>query len=422
MTLGAEIGEIVSILNRLETQVQNVLDGRITPTMLPPEFLLGMLKNISKRLPREMYFPFNYETELIELYKGLNVIPISHVRGIYLIIAVNILDSRHRFTMFNVISVPMFFPGTRVTAEYEIKHQHFAVSDDLAWVMFLSEEEYQKCARPYFHFCSINTALYAVSEYTDDCLMNLFMKNQFHEEVCPIVFKHNSKDVEIKYVTSGTWIVSTSKTVVIRIVCQERPSTSVMISHNIHNLKLEPNCEAFSPLFKLGMYSTGTIHYEIHLPPRMLHSNASIWSPIIHLLSKAEREHTEKLPEALPSLINGAGNFEKLAEKVQTHLTEAKELIDNPPARDSGSTIAWYVYVIIILVIVILIIGAAFFCYFYCFKKRLYSTLSSQVIKNATEKLKTEGPEEGTSTNVAMVSMRSNSESGQENRGFTNLE
>ena len=382
--------EVTAMITELEREVHAVLDYRITPTLLKPDQLVDVLKNISLQLPKELYFAYDKGEDILELYKTLSVIPLAHSRGLYVIIAISLLDARTTYTLFQTISVPTFFPHSLMTAEFDIQHKRFAVSHDLSWVIFMSDEDFLKCSQPYTKYCSMANPAYSTQSFHDDCLMDLFLRNNFSPDNCPIKFRLSKKAAEIRYITGGNWLISVAKPTMIRILCHKKPATTMLIQPSVHKLKLDKNCEGKANGFFLHMYSSGSRELAIHMPPTMKMSKFTMWKPVYLNMQEAQ----SKIPTKLQEICENSTTLNHLNKNIQYHLSKAKKENDQVLGSDAPKSTGhhWYFYVILTLGVILIMVILSVLFYFYCFKRKLYEAIYRRMLNQTLSETPAKNP------------------------------
>ena len=322
------LDQIKENFNDLEKKYETLLDFRLSPQILPPHLLLDLVENITKELPPYMYMPLDQHHDLLSLYKSIKAIPLKFTRGILVILDFSILDYRMNFDLYNVVNMETFLPNSTWTAKYELESEIFAVSRDLQWVIFPTQDEFYTCVHANHQFCKIQQGLFAVQEFRQNCLINLFSKNTFSIDSCPVKFQRSDKKVSVAYVKPGLWLVSLAEQIVIKKLCHvnsgNEPITHEFLTPGVHYLEMEPGCECVSSLFRIPEYTRGsTMLGEIHAPPMISGTHDTIWSRLQDVL-KAVKE----MPDLnLQHLLEGTKTITGIHDKFQR---ENQEINTNP--------------------------------------------------------------------------------------------
>ena len=298
------LDQIKENFNDLEKKYETLLDFRLSPQILPPHLLLNLVENITKELPPYMYMPLDQHHDLLSLYKSIKAIPLKFTRGILVILDFSILDYRMNFDLYNVVNMETFLPNSTWTAKYDLESEIFAVSRDLQWVIFPTQDEFYTCVHANQQFCKIQQGLFAVQEFRQNCLINLFSKNTFTIDSCPVKFQQSDKKVSVAYVKPGLWLISLAEQIVVKKLCHENvgnePITHEFLTPGVHYLKVEPGCECVSSLFRIPEYTRGsTMLGEIHAPPMISGTHDNIWSRLQDVLKAVKEKPTFDLQHLL---------------------------------------------------------------------------------------------------------------------------
>ena len=92
--------DITRHITKLETMVNTVMMGRVTPLVLAPGELRAILKNITASLPAGMFLPYNVRQDLLGIYRSLSVATLPHSMGLLIICQIPILSSKGQFDFF----------------------------------------------------------------------------------------------------------------------------------------------------------------------------------------------------------------------------------------------------------------------------------------------------------------------------------
>ena len=276
------------ILNT-KRKVGMLLDHRLTPEVLPPTVLREVWQNISSVLPKGIYLPYDSHTELLDIYRAMTTVSISHSEGILTILAIPLVNTKLAYDLYRVVNIAVFLPFSNLTAQYDLEHEVFAVSQDHNYVLFLDKDDYLECKQSGVEFCPVNKALFHTNTLQNDCLMRVFMSQNKLDMNCPVKFKNSTKEIQAQYLYKGKWIISVSYPVSLRKVCNGEYIETVTIYPSVHVIQLSRNCMLISDSFQLLPYVFGETQVEIIKPTVSKFGNISIWRVVTELLDTDQR-------------------------------------------------------------------------------------------------------------------------------------
>ena len=101
------VGDFRAKLANFELMVDAALQGRVTPTMIPPPMLRHLLNDIRKRLTSNFELPFRPSEPLDQYYRSLkcSVVPVEN--GLLIITAIPLRDTISEFDIYAIQSTPI---------------------------------------------------------------------------------------------------------------------------------------------------------------------------------------------------------------------------------------------------------------------------------------------------------------------------
>ena len=294
--IDAMLWDVHRQVSKLEVLVNTVMSGKVTPYVISPLELKGLLANVTAGLPAGMFLPYDLGRELLSVYRSLTVVTLPHSDGILILCQLPILNSKNKYELYEVINLPVHFTGTNLTGQFNLEHKTFAISKDYTWVTFPGEIDYYECLRPHVKYCTMHAPQYKTAEYTKDCLMSLFLTRQNSQAHCPIQLFESSKPVSVRYLYNGTWAVSVSEQLVLRVLCDNGYEHNLVLKPNVHVFRLDKGCEAVSQKFRLGKFLYGDTSYKLSDTPAIITQNQTVWEILARPVHRAMLNIPKKLP------------------------------------------------------------------------------------------------------------------------------
>jgi len=114
-------------VNELQMAVEHSLSGKLPMTILSPNILHSILRNISLCLPENYELIAGTKFENIYLYYQLiKVTTVGNAHGIKLILEVPLKTENQSFTLFRIITLPT--PVLMTPSLYELEYEYFGLS------------------------------------------------------------------------------------------------------------------------------------------------------------------------------------------------------------------------------------------------------------------------------------------------------
>ena len=244
----------LNILDLL-SQVHLSIQGQLSPILISPTELIGILKQINSQISEKYNLPFPLtEDGLLMYYKFIHpsVVPIQD--GFHIVMALPLLHADKQFDIYRAIQVPIPDGQLQLGATYLLESEYFAVSKDENHFAFLQSEELSPCISS--PACKFTSPWYSVISYPT-CLLSLFLRNkQRIDQYCHKKISNFPPVPVIKYLFEGFWLISTAFKFNLSINCPSN-TRQVEIS-NVHLIPVENNCSVISKYFKFPTRMVGS--------------------------------------------------------------------------------------------------------------------------------------------------------------------
>lgn len=114
----------------LHVQVSDILNHKLTPNVISPMELRRILKEVSQTISSSLSLPYDPDYDIMSYYKHLRCSLVLHENGIMVVLAIPLLSEHSKFTMYDVINVPVPHPSDDMSIVYDIPFDKFALSED----------------------------------------------------------------------------------------------------------------------------------------------------------------------------------------------------------------------------------------------------------------------------------------------------
>ena len=167
-------GRLYGLLNDIGELVQ----GKISPSLIPPSDLAHMLRNVQNKL-KERFQKF----ELVHkhpmfYYKHTQFLATRHKKSIFITLKVPISAFQVYFKAYKTFSVPVplnstSFHGTQVLGMPDI----MAMSNDNRYFATMSEKQWKICFGKWYKYCPMDIIISPMTKYSCPVLIFQQMKN-----------------------------------------------------------------------------------------------------------------------------------------------------------------------------------------------------------------------------------------------------
>ena len=295
----------------LSSQLNMLSLGHLSPSTITPTAFRNLLFDIQAKLPAYLKLPKDPFKELWAFYQFLTCTTLLYDKQIFVIISVPLLDFNKRFEVFKVHSLPlpMQTNGTDhdMVAQFQLETEYLAVNAERSQYALLQQSEVNQCTNPLIQFCSVGSPIYPIN-LSNLCVTTLFMKKGRKLWVdCQTSVKPFSVLPMARYISSGSWLITTKKPLQFAVVCRAsgiKKTTNVQVLPPLDVLKLNATCTANNDYMTLLPFYKKETKFEIEDPFSRLvkgynFSDSSLWKPFRTSLPKF---NMTKLPKELKNI------------------------------------------------------------------------------------------------------------------------
>ena len=354
-------------VTNLKLSLSNMFMRKLTPEIISPSDLTQVLLNIRNTLPNVVSLPFDVDSKLMSYYQTLTCEVTHHSKGFVFIINIPLLDVTSQFELYKVISIPMPFKSSNLSAKFDLSSQGLAISTDMSKAIFMNDANVMTCARHSVNFCRLSSPIHYINRLKDNCMLALFLKQTTIHDICKVKLSIMT-DTTSKgfYLNNGIWAISLHKPSVIVIICPNRRNNAVKLLPPLSFIHLELGCYANGEDFMLPPYFHKESKFTIPTSELYIPEELHIWNPVI-----TEVEHSLKhFPQKLPELLKGNTKMNSLKMDIQAHRSMLAQRQWKTHISNNK-----YIYIAVALVLLLIVfLNVLVYCkYKSSIKKRLHN-------------------------------------------------
>jgi hypothetical protein len=303
------IQKLVSSVEYLNLKLNMLSLGHLSPSTITPVNLRTLLQDIQIQIFPNLKLPADPVKDLWKFYQLLQCTTIWEDDKIIVLVPVPLLEVNNVLEVFEVINLPLPLPQAtaehkRLTASYVLEAKALAVDAKRSRFVLLDELEFRMCSRPLIGFCDFKSPLYPVN-LNNFCIISLFLNDADSIHLnCQTEVKFDSVIPMAKYISDGTWAISSHEPIKLNIICPKQNGLHTYAKPPLSLIKLDMSCLASSDHMTLTPYyrDESTFPVDNDLTDSILdyvQSNDTLWRPFQKILGSTKNL---TLPSKLTSM------------------------------------------------------------------------------------------------------------------------
>ena len=173
---------LIQQLDELSSALQSAIQGRLSISLITPNMLLNILKNVSLQLPDGYELIAGIRAANVHLYYELvKVLTAATAHGIKLIVSVPLKGTDHHFTMYKIMTLPEHISPNRF-AQYIIDYPYIAIHGNQHDYLLFTEQQYNLCTRGSIVICPTHAAVYDAQ--ASSCEFSLYLQLTQNYQLC----------------------------------------------------------------------------------------------------------------------------------------------------------------------------------------------------------------------------------------------
>ena len=305
LQIDINLNRIKQILTEIEVGVEHfhlqlnmLVTGRLSPSLITPENLLKILRDVQNKVEAPFQLPKRPEENLWGYYQLLKCTTV--VVGFHMVITVQIplIATTEVFEIFAVHSLPVPYSinqtGNRqrltsgLTANYDIDFHMLGVNKQRTKYVLLLGEESLACMNQLDTFCSVLKPVYPVS-LSKKCEIALFMKVGYKiDKYCKIEVSVDTSLPRAEYISNGKWVITTNEDLILVINCKNKQeSTEIRVRAPVGIISLQETCSASNEFLTLPPFYERESKFNVEISESEFFKNynktrSHFWNPIKH--------------------------------------------------------------------------------------------------------------------------------------------
>ena len=185
--------EAMGHIQDLSQQLDLISTGALTPSVVGPLHLREILREISKKLPSNLFIPINPKKHLWEFYQRITCSSAFDKNHILIFLDIPLGNYQDSYDIIKVHNMPlpntaMFGPRGSTTskaynplqmiAQYDLEAEAFAIERARGRYVLLTPSEADDCLQRDSGFCEFKSPVYSVGPEPRSCVISLFLNNE----------------------------------------------------------------------------------------------------------------------------------------------------------------------------------------------------------------------------------------------------
>ena len=179
-------------LDEIKLGIIDLVKGKLSPMILPPELLQTTINDIQKLLNSKYPEFYVAHTQVDQIYKSDKFLYARQNNSLFITIKLPISAHKHNLKLYDIMSfpVPINSTSTQATQLLDLPN-HFVISADQQFYTMLTNTELNKCSGDSSTHCFFNKASIPIT--TESCILALFTnsKEKVHA-LCDFRFLHDA--------------------------------------------------------------------------------------------------------------------------------------------------------------------------------------------------------------------------------------
>ena len=146
-------------LNSLLLHLQSSLQGKLSPSLIPPTQFVTVLTKIQSELPADIQLPYPLTKDgLLKYYQYIQPMVVPARNSFYIVMAIPLMHSHTEYEINRAVQVPVPHPQGILGAQNVLETEYFAISRDHNHFINLNVDEVLHCLNgTYLQICHTST-------------------------------------------------------------------------------------------------------------------------------------------------------------------------------------------------------------------------------------------------------------------------
>jgi hypothetical protein len=222
----------------------SLAQGKLPPSMFPPDTLQRVISKISRVLPNGWTLTASTKAgELWHFYEEAKVATASTATGLRLFIQFPVVETRSNFDLFQIISIPQPIGNGSLARKLSPLPPYIAISENRQLYAELQTNEIGQCLTPAPSLCRLFVALsHRLSKRT--CSMAVFNADTKLIASDCIITTESWSGPDMKYIGNNKWAYTTTPNQQIHFTCASNKANDIKTLTTTGVIELPDGCTA----------------------------------------------------------------------------------------------------------------------------------------------------------------------------------
>lgn len=266
------ISTIDNELLRVQQALDTLAQGKISSLIVTPRRLLSLLNEVVLKLPEGLSLIISPEISLVHLYYSLcKAYAVGYNSGIRVIFEIPLKSVNRHFSVFKIISLPVFERELQRYVELSDIGEYIAVSEDQQRHLVITGEFLRRCTTGRSAVCPPDLPVHLKPGNT--CEAALFREQEGAvPATCNRKIYLGAVEAQLyRVATKGSWVFSTSNKITITLECPSQPQPVVLSILGAGVITRSAGCHVHASDFVLYPVTKGYMQFdgqtEFRIPP-----------------------------------------------------------------------------------------------------------------------------------------------------------
>ena len=163
-------------LQSLQNLTIDALQGRLTISIIRPNRLIELLKQINQNTLPDLFLPYSIPKDIMMYYRDLAVHLTTSDDGIMILLPIPLKSLMSEFHFYEVQHVPVPYKNMSLLLTYDVPHPFIALSTDQTNIVHLTESEYNHCVTNKENLCHFKSPIRFAEQVSNDCSTALILR------------------------------------------------------------------------------------------------------------------------------------------------------------------------------------------------------------------------------------------------------
>ena len=293
-------------LSYLELQLNLLSAGHLSPNIMAPHDLRGLMHSIAQTLPDNFKLASDPDKDIWYYYRILSCRTLFDSKSIVVEVDAPLVDREHSYIVYSILNFPLPLPiragsadGSKLSARFELESEMITVNRTGTLYILLSQAKAVRCSASTTKLCKVSSPVYATNS-RESCEMSLFRHNQAGiEKNCRVTVKTNTRLPIAIRVDGRSWIIAVTSDLHFPVLCGDGSRSKLIAQAPQATIQIEEGCTAYNDHMVLAAQINGNLRFtnvgKLQLTPINV-SNPVVWSPITQ---KFPNFSVDTMPEEL---------------------------------------------------------------------------------------------------------------------------